>query len=206
MANTRKIKEIHQIDSALIQLRYIAFFVLLFLLPHFVLALGSDSLLKNLRSVPISNGRKIILQSKIETLKEVSIKKNNSHYQLKKGSFSQSDSIELEVNKTNQIIATYFYYDSTLVYNYSNRVEAFTQHFKSGGKEIQFISQNNSVKVTKWEDLRTIFELVEVTKNNSIFFYAVTFDKELYLKGIKSNIDFKKNDNSLELLKILGLL
>lgn len=146
------------------------------------------------------------MRSNIETLTGITFKKSNNLFKLKKGSFNQADSIDLEVNKAKQIIAAYFYYDSIFVYGYDNRVEAFTKHFNFDGKEFQFTSKDRVIKVTKWEDPITIFELVEITKNKIPFFYGVIFDKDLYLKEKNLKINLKRNDNSLELLKVLGLI
>jgi hypothetical protein len=160
-----------------------------------------DTLLKDYRSVKIEQGKKIILQSKIDNLADVIIKGKDNHYHLKKGTFIRSDSMDIEVNKNKQIIAIYANYDTT--YNF---LKGLYLKYIGEGSETFYKSAKENIRVTKWQDDLTIFELVEITENGKTRKYSIIFDKELYFKSKKFPIDLKNNKNSIELLKRIALL
>ena len=157
----------------------------------------NDSLLKEFRSITIQNGQKINLQTNIDKLKDVVIKSTKYNYYLKKGTFIRSDSINIEVDKHNLIIAIYFNYDTT--YNFLKGL-----YFKSigNGEEFNYSSKRETIRVTKWEDNQTIFELVEIKENGTTKTYSKIFDKK-YFFGNK-NTRNKYSNNSIELLRHLS--
>ena len=184
--------------------KHVTIIILLFLTQCAVTAQVNDPLLNKLRSSRIRNGNKITLQSNIKKLRGVTIKSVCDHYYLKKGTFGGADSIDIEVNKKNKITVVSFFYDSVSSYEYE--VNLFNKHLNLIGKESQFISKNNAMKVTKWEDQQYVFEMVETTANNKPQLYSVLFDKEFYFKKTKHYVDLTKNENSIEILKrFLGI-
>lgn len=170
----------------------------------------SDSLLKAFRSTSIENGNKVILQSDINELLEICIRKNNNIFSLKKGTYRYVDSIGIEVNDNNKIIAlTFLYgYDSSLVHEpvYFHEQKKYFIFFQGDGKHYDFKSANFSISVTKWEDKSTIFELVETIINNKTTVYSRLFDKQLYYLQYCKKINLEKINNSIELLRRLELI
>ena len=183
----------------------ILFTILLF--NYFVSNSQNDTILKLFRTVSLGKN-KIYLQSDISKLSDITRQLNKDYYSLKKGSFGVADSMALEVNNNKQIIAIIAAYDYAP--EFSNDTAYIHEQRKyqkiiSTGKEYQFISQQKSIRVRRWHDSKTIFELVEIRENNKTMSYSVIFDKELYYKKYKGCFDLNKIDNSIELLKILGL-
>lgn len=176
-------------------------FLLLFLCTLFSFA-QTDTTLNKMRAVRIAKGNKIILQSDIERLKDISVKARKENYYLKKGNFSGTDSINIEVNEKNQIVAVSFFYDTVSTYQYE--VDLFNKHLGFVGAEFKNTSKKEAMKVTKWEDARTVFEMVEVTVNGKWKLYSTIFDKELYYKKVKPRMNLEKYQDSISLLKCLG--
>lgn len=160
-----------------------------------------DTLLKDFRSVSLEQGKRILLQSNISELADITVKDKNNHYHLKIGTFIRSDSIDIEVNNKNQIIAIYFNYDTT----YAFLKNLYFKHI-GDGNEYSLKTDKENIRVTKWQDDLTIFELLEITENGKTKKYSTIFDKELYFKSKKYPIDLKNSKNSIELLKRMGVI
>lgn len=169
----------------------------------------NDTILKLFRSTLLGK-QKITLQSNVSTIKGYAIKSDNNHYFLKKGTYGIADSIGIEVNSVQQIISILFTYEYAPEYSndtaYIHELHKYQKLINSKGREYQYTSKNISIKVTKWEDKGTIFELIETRIDNKTQAYSVIFDKELYYKKVKSCIDLNKSENSIELLKRIGLI
>lgn len=163
----------------------------------------NDSLLNMFRTLHLQNDRKVQIQSNIDKIKDISVKRSNDRYCLKNGSYGSADSIYLEVNQSNQIVAISFQYKNDTAYKHE--LPIYKKFINSEGKEFQFTSKDLTIKATKWEGSTTIFELIEVQTNNKKEIYSVIFDKELYFKKAKGS-NLAKNDNSIELLKRLGAI
>jgi len=161
----------------------------------------NDTILKLFRSTTIQNKQKITLQSNIETLKNVTDKKDDAHYYLKKGTYVKADSIVIEVNKSKQIMAIKFRYEVNDT-PYIDEIPFFQKTLNSKGTEFKYTSKNKSISVTKWEDSTTIFELAEVIIDGKKQTYSVIFDRELYFMKY---VGLNKNENSIELLRFLGV-
>jgi hypothetical protein len=184
--------------------------IIIVFLSHSLLISQNDTILKLFRTTYIENKQKITMLESIETLKNVTLKNGNNHYSLKKGTYLVADSISIELNNLEQIISISFFYDYAPDYSndtaYIHELHKYQKTINSKGREYQYISKSKSIKVTKWEDNATIFELVEVIINNKKQVYSVIFDKNFYYKKVKSCIDLNKNENSIELLNRLGLI
>jgi len=179
--------------------------IILILLSEFVaIAQVNDTSLNKLRSVRIRNGNKITLQSTIKKHWGITVKSSTDHYYLKKGTFGGTDSIDIEVNKKNQTTTVSFFYDTVSTYDYE--VNLFNKHLNLIGKESQLMSKNSTMKVTKWEDKLSVFEMVEVKTGDKWQLYSIIFDKKFYFKKIKQCLDLTKNNNSIEILKRLGVI
>jgi hypothetical protein len=163
---------------------------------------NTDTLIIKFRTVPISSGRKMALQSDIATLKEITIKSLKDHYYLKKGTFAGCDSIDIEVNNLNKIVVQSFHYDST--YKYLEEIESFDGIFGKG-KEYQYANAEISIRATKWQDRLTAFEMVEVRRKGKIKCYSIMFDKELFLKKKQVGKTTKYLENSFEILRVLNV-
>jgi hypothetical protein len=159
----------------------------------------SDTMLNFMRSTRINNGKRVTLRSKITDIKDISVKTGKDHYNLRKDAFKGADSVDIEVNKAKQIAAISFLYDMPYDYEKGN----YTKHFKIPGKEYEHSSDKMKIKVTRWEDKLTAFELVEVTKNGKTTAYSTLFDKELYSNKKKVALK-KEKEGSFEILKQLG--
>lgn len=166
-----------------------------------VAAQQSDTMLNALRSTRIHKGNRISLQANIEKLKEISFLTSSNHYNLKKGNFGGADSIDIEVDNKNLISAVSFLYDTAYEYEKGHYVD----WLKTPGKEYTYGSDKMKIRATRWEDKRTVYELVEVVQGNRAMVYSTIFDKDLYFAK-KANIDLRKQENSLEILKWMGIL
>ena len=155
------------------------------------------------------NKHKLSLQTDIGKLADVTKQLNEDYYIIKKNTFSVADSMALEVNNNKQIIAIIISYDYAPEFSndtaYIHEQRKYQIILNSIGKEYQFISKEKSIKVRKWHDNKTIFELVEIRKKGKTLVYSVIFDKELYYKKMNGCFDLNRIDNSIELLKGLGL-
>lgn len=185
--------------------RLLSFSALVF--SYFISNSQNDTALKHFRSVHLTK-HKIILQSNINKLKDISRQLDSNYYVIKKAYYGVADSMVLEVNSNKQIIAIIIAYEYAP--EFSNDTAYIHEQRKyqkiiSIGKEYQFISKEKSIRVTKWHDSETIFELVELRDKNKTLAYSVIFDKELYYKKYNGCFDFSKIENPIELLKNLGL-
>jgi hypothetical protein len=168
----------------------------------------NDTTLKQFRAVQIQNGKKLILQSNIDEIADITRKLGDNYYSLKKGTFRVADSMAVEINKNRQIIAI------IAVYNYSPKYSNDTIYIHeqrkyrkliSKGREFEYTDSNKLIRVTKWSNETTSFELIEITINGKKETYSVIFDTELNYQKYKGAIDIKSNDVSLEMQKRLGL-
>jgi len=168
----------------------------------------NDTILKLFRTVGIANGRKIEMQSNIEKMADITRKLSNNYYSFKKGTFGVADSMAVEVNSNKQIIgiiAAYNYepeFSNDTAYIHEQRKY---QKMISKGREFQCNDGNKIIRVTKWAYKTTTFELIEINMKGKKKIYSVIFDVELNYIKYKDVIDLKKNDVSLEMLKITGL-
>ena len=183
-------------------------FTFCFLLIHIFVISQNDTILKLFRSVYLDKGHKLIMASNIDELSDITRKLNNNYYSLKKGIFGVADSMALEVNNNKQIIgiiAVYNYapdYSNDTAYIHEQRKY---QKIISKGREFHYKSKDKNIKVTKWANETTTFELIEIITNGKLEIYSVIFDLELNNQKYKNIIDIKKNDVSLEMLKRIGL-
>jgi hypothetical protein len=142
-----------------------------------------DTMLKYYRNISI-NKNKINLQGTIQPLANVIIKDKANKYHLKKGTFEVADSIWMETNQKNQIISVNFSYNYEPEFSndtaYIHEQRKFRKLIASKGKEFLYSSSNTQLKVTKWEDQRTTFELAELIENGKRLVFSVVFDKEYY--------------------------
>ena len=173
---------------------YVTIFLLLSAIS--VMVSQNDSLLKMFRSVQLLNNRQINLISSIEQLKDITTKSSNINYKLNRGVYSGADSMSVEVNNMNQIIAITAYYDTTYAYEKTNY-----NKWLGMGKDYHYISPKYSIKTTKWENQLTIFELVEFITKSKTITYSVIFDKSYYISIIKQHKNISINDNSIEILR-----
>lgn len=182
--------------------------ILLLMLSCHLIHAQNDTILRIFRSVFIQNDRKIALQSNVDKLADLTRKIDNTHYALKKGSFQVADSMAVEVNAEKQIISIIASYDYAPEYS-SDTAYIHEQRKYNGmiskGKEFHYSASNKQIRVTKWAFENTIFELIELIVNGKKMTYSVIFDLDLNYKKYKNIIDLKRNDVSLELLKIEGL-
>jgi hypothetical protein len=162
----------------------------------------NDTLLRDLRFVPIKGRSNIKLQDNAESIKDISYKTAPGHYNLKKGSLPMSDSVDIEVNQNNQIIAVSFRYDTT----YSYQKAYCARYFNAPLKSRQIEGADLEMKISRWEDKKTVFELVEMKKGDKPLVYATIFDKALYYKKYQPVLEKEKEVDSYEVLKQLKKL
>lgn len=155
------------------------------------------------RDIQINDGLFIRLNGKISTLKSVSVPSSKDHYHLKKGSFALTDSIDIEIDRSKKIVASSYFYEPTAKYdeicdpfkaylpNYSN------YHYKSDSLEM---------KVTKWIDEYTVFEIVEIKRPQKSYVYSVLFDLKRYSKKHQNDRLFDAKNFSFELARFLSLI
>lgn len=164
----------------------------------------NDTMLKHFRVTHLSKG-KIALEANIETVKDIVVKDNAGHYHLKKESFANADSIGIEVNKSNQIVAITFQYDYAPEFSndtaYIHELHKFQKIMGTKGKEFKANSKGRSVTVNKWEDKKTIFELVEVVVNGKKQkVYSTLFDIQL-IETSEIKAERKKKDGSITIIR-----
>ena len=166
----------------------------------------TDTVVEMFRMVQFHK-KEIGLAAMVDKYKDIAIKSSERYYFLKKGSFGVADSIGLEVNPANQIIAFRFFYNYEPEFSndtaYIHELHKYQKIMKSAGREYLYKSANVSIKVTKWESKNTMFELVETTKNGKKKVHSVIFDKAPYFKTIRCG-EIKNEDNSLEMLNLFG--
>lgn len=166
----------------------------------------TDTMLKYFRVTILAQG-KIALQANIETVKDVVIKHDAEHYYLRKDSYGVADSIGIEVSKANQIVAITFRYDYAPEFSndtaYIHELHKFQKIIGSKGKEFKATSKGKSVTVNKWEDEKTIFELVEVIVNGKKQrVYSTLYDIEL-IETSEIKAERKKKDRPITIIKEL---
>ena len=162
-----------------------------------------DELLKLFNTVYLSDNHSIELRKDISSLNGLTNKLPNDCYSIKKGSFGVADSMSVEVNKDNEIIAI------TAAYNYEPEYSNDTAYIHEqkkyngllckNGKEYSYSGKDTTYKATKWEAGNIIFELVEATIKRKKEIYSVIFDKELYHKKLIPIADISGKDVSIEL-------
>jgi len=159
----------------------LSLFTCLFLISHSNAQMTErDTVFSRFRSINIQNSQNISLQSDISSIKDVAIKSSYDHYYLKPGSFIRADSIDIEVNLDNKVLAITFFYDTSYTYKKSIYNKPL-----GAGKEFLFSSEDLTFKCTQWEDKLTVFELVEVTSKGKVQVYSVIFDKALFVGKYK---------------------
>lgn len=184
---------------------------LLLLSQSVITAQVKDTSINGFRTVHLRNKKKIKLLANIETLKDFTTKRNNGNYKLNKGAFGGADSMDVDANKDNQIIAIIAHYEcNDTIYAYE---QANYRRFYNAGKEYQYTSRSFTMKVTKWEDDFTIFELIYIVDDKTVpcppmchpQVYSVIYDKEYYYAKLKPSVDLQKHDNSIAILKKAGI-
>jgi hypothetical protein len=173
------------------------------ILPFCVFSQNADTLIIKFLTVPVSDGKKLTLQAPVDSVSDIVVKSNPGHFYLKKGTFRNADFIDVEVNNSNLISALSFYYDSTFIYG--EKVEIFSKML-GPGREYSSGIKGGSMKVTKWEDRLTIFEVAEIKSARKPLCYSAMFDKELYFKQHKPVKGSDLENNSVEILKVLKVL
>ncbi len=168
----------------------------------------TDTVVKLFRTTNLSGKNKITMAANIESLKDITIKDKGNFYHLKKDSYGVADSIWMEVNEGKQIIGLYFAYQYEPEFSndtaYIHELHKYQKIMNSKGKEYVETANGKAIRITKWEEPNTRFELVELTQNGKKKVYSVIIDNALYFKKIKSKADLKKNNTSIELLKWRG--
>lgn len=162
-----------------------------------------DELLKLFHTVYLSNDHSIQLKKDISSLNGLTNKLSDNFYSIKKGSFGVADSMSVEVNKANEIIAI------TAAYNYEPQYSNDTAYIHEqrkyngllckNGKEYSYSGKDTTYKVTKWEAGNIIFELMEATIKRKKETYSVIFDKELYQLKLNPIVDISGKDLSIEI-------
>jgi len=163
----------------------------------------NDTLLRIFRTVHLHNSRKMPIQSTIDKYSDIVVKVNKNNYYVKKSAYEIADSMGVEVNNEQKIIAVLFSYNYDTAYVHEQHKY---QKMISPGKEFSYNSNARNIRVTKWYDTNTTFELIEIIENGKKQIYSVIFDNELYYKKYSSCIDLKRHENSIELIKLLGVL
>ncbi len=178
--------------------------IIIGLLPALTFA-QNDTLVKLFRKVQFHK-KDIVLADNIQKFKDIVVKDNSSNYHLKKGSFGVADSISLEVNSADQIVAFRFFYNYEPEFSndtaYIHELRKYQKIINAKGREYTYSSAQIAYKVTKWEEKQTAFELIEVTSNGKKKTYSVIFDKAPYNKRLNCS-DAKGSETSLEILAIL---
>ena len=167
----------------------------------------NDSILKNYRVINLSKN-KIALTGNIDSIKNIVVKDGKNNYHLKKEVFDVADSIGLEVNDQKQIISITFRYDYEPEFSndtaYIHELHKFQKFIGSLGKEYKQTFKNKSVKVNKWEDKKTTFELVEVVKNGrKQKVYSTLYDIKLMEANSEIIAERKKKNWPFTIIKEL---
>lgn len=163
----------------------------------------NDTLLRIFRTVHLQNGRKLPVQSTIDKYSDIVVKVNKNNYYVKKSAYEIADSMGIEVNNEQKIMAVSFLYNYDTAYVHEQHKY---QKMISPGKEFIYNSNGRNIRVTKWYDTKTTFELIEIIENGKKQIYSVIFDNELYYKKYNHCIDLRKHENSIEFLRLLGVL
>lgn len=166
-----------------------------------------DELLKLFHTVYLSNKHSIQLKKDISSLNGLTNKLPKNIYSIKKGSFGVADSMSVEVNDKNQIIAI------TAAYNYepefsNDTIYIHEQRKYNGmlckeGFEYSYTAPDTLLKVCKWDAGNIAFELMEATIKGKKETYSVIFDKELCSKVMDTK-DNSGKDISIELHRRKG--
>lgn len=186
----------------------IIFIFLIIFTPTISFAQNDTLLSKWFRSVGINDGRKVVVLTNIEKLASISKKEKDNYYVIKKGTFTAADSMAVEVNSNKQIIAIIISYNYEPEFSndtaYIHELRKYRKLLNSNGTEYAFSSKQKKIKVTKWHDKKTIFEMVESIIDDKKNIYSIIYDKEQYYKKLSKRVDLNKNDNSIELLRLIG--
>lgn len=92
--------------------KFLLFSLLVFISQFDIIAQAKDTSINGFRTVRIRNGKRIKLLANIETLKDVSTKRSGENYILNKGAFGGADSMDVDVNRDNQIVAIIAHYET----------------------------------------------------------------------------------------------
>lgn len=167
-----------------------------------------DELLKMFHTVYLGKDKSIQLQKDISSLDGITNKISSNFYSIKKGSFGVADSMAVEVNSDNKIIAITAAYEYEPEFSndtaYIHELHKYQKLLCKKGKEYEGKNTGASFKVTKWEAGNIIFDLVEVNKGGKKKCYSVIFDRDLYFKKLKPIIDLNGKDISIELYNRIG--
>lgn len=166
----------------------------------------NDTMLKHFRVTSLLSG-KIELQANIATIKDIAVKHDAMRYHLKKESFTIADSIGIEVNNENKIVSITFRYDYAPEYSndtaYIHELHKFQKIIGSKGKEFKASYNGKSVTVTKWEDKKTIFELVEeIINGKKQKVYSTLYDIQL-VETSEIKAERKKKDRPITIIREL---
>jgi hypothetical protein len=167
-----------------------------------------DELLKLFHTVYLGNDHKIELNKDISSLDGLTNKLPNNFYSIKKGSFGVADSMAVEVNQENKIIAITAAYEYEPEFSndtaYIHELHKYQIMLCNQGKEYKNGNQERTFTVTKWEAGNIIFELVEENFKGKKKSYSVIFDKNLYYQKLKPLIDVNGKDLSIEMYNRIG--
>ena len=170
---------------------------------YFAFSQSNDSLIIKFRSVEIPNKRFLTLQHSMDYIKDIVRPTQSNHYSMIQNSFVACDSIDIEVNKKNRIIACSFFYDSLI--SFEECTNSFNETFKAIGKTIHYQTDSITIKVTQWKDSLSLFEIVEVKTTNLHRVYSVLFDLEFYSRKFGKHSSVNLNAISFEVVRLLGL-
>jgi hypothetical protein len=167
-----------------------------------------DELLKLFHTVYLGNDHKIELNKDISSLSGLTNKLPNNFYSIKKGSFGVADSMAVEVNTENKIIAITAAYEYEPEFSndtaYIHELHKYQKMLCKQGKEFKDGNGERSFTVTKWEAGNIIFELIEDNFKGKKKSYSVIFDKDLYYQKLKPLVDMNGKDISIEMYNRIG--
>lgn len=155
----------------------------------------------NFRDIQINDGLFIRLQAKSSTLKSVAIESSKDHFYLKKGSFALTDSIDIEINRSNRIVASSYFYEPSAVFNeICDPFKAYVTDFST----YYYKSDSLEMTVIKWIDRLTAFEIIECKTPQKSYVYSVLYDLKLYSKKHENDRLFDTQNFSLEIARVLS--
>lgn len=166
-----------------------------------------DEILKMFHTVSLSN-HSIQLNKDISSLDGIINKLPNNFYSIKKGAFGVADSMAVEVNEENKIIAITAAYEYEPEFSndtaYIHELRKYRKMICNQGKEYKNGNGERTFTVTRWEAGNIIFELVEENFKGKKKSYSVIFDKDLYYKKMSPTIDLNGKDLSIEMFNRIG--
>jgi hypothetical protein len=152
-----------------IGLNYLKFTSLFYFLFTQANAQTNDTLIW--RSIPISNGKALKLESSVDELSEILTQDKKRTYHLNPGTFAGADSITIEIDNKNRIKSLSFFYSLTMT---------FEQHLEmmegSLKKPVSLVSKENK-KIATWQDQYSRFKLIWIkTRAGKTILYSVLED------------------------------